>query len=61
MDKKFLKVAEVAIALGLGRSKVYELMYSGALESVKIGTCRRIPVDGLQRYIDGLRDPERAA
>ena len=36
---------EAATALGLGRSKIYELIRAGDLPSVQIGRCRRIPVD----------------
>jgi excisionase family DNA binding protein len=41
--------------LELGRSKVYELMRSGELESFTIGRARRIPADALHAYIERLR------
>jgi excisionase family DNA binding protein len=56
MDQLLLKPEEAAECLNIGRSKVYELMRSGALESVRIGTCRRITRAGLERYVDALRD-----
>jgi hypothetical protein len=34
---------------------MYALVSSGAVESVKIGQLRRIPVDALVRYVEGLR------
>ena len=46
---------QAAQALGVGRSTIYELLASGELESVRIGTSRRIPVDALDRYVGGLR------
>ncbi len=41
--------------LGLGRSKVYELMAAGTLESVRIGTSRRIPQEALHEFVHNLR------
>lgn len=40
---------------GLGRCKVYDLIRSGRLESVKVGRDRRIPVDAIDDFIDQLR------
>lgn len=54
MDKLLLTPEEAAHTLGIGRSKVYELMRGGALGSVRIGSCRRIPVDSLRSYIASL-------
>lgn len=43
MEALLLKVPEVATRLGLCRAKVYELMSSGALRSVRMdGCCRRV-------------------
>ena len=50
-----LTPTEAARALGIGRSKLYELMQDGVLESVHIGTCRRIPVDALSDLVARLR------
>jgi excisionase family DNA binding protein len=47
-----LRVDEVARALALGRSKVYELIASGELPSLTIGTARRVPADVLRRWIE---------
>ena len=35
---------DAAHVLGIGRTKVYELIRSGALRSVRVGGLRRIPV-----------------
>lgn len=56
MDKLLLTPTEAAGALGIGRSKVYELLQTGQLRSVRIGTCRRIPADALQALVAALRD-----
>lgn len=46
---------EAARALGIGRSKLYELLQTGVLESVHIGACRRIPTDALADLVTKLR------
>jgi excisionase family DNA binding protein len=54
MDRKLLRPREVAFLLGLGRTKVYELMDTGELPSVRIGTARRIPVHAVEAYLGSL-------
>jgi excisionase family DNA binding protein len=49
-----LTADEVARALRVGRSKVYELMRSGALPSVKIGGSRRVSVTALAEFVAAL-------
>ncbi len=55
VDKLLLTPVEAADALGIGRSKVYELLRSGELASVRIGACRRIPADRLTAFLRTLR------
>jgi excisionase family DNA binding protein len=55
LTKLLLTPEEAAQVLGIGRTKVYELMLSNALESVKIGASRRIPVQSLGTFVDRLR------
>lgn len=50
-DKFLLTPVEAATALGIGRSKLYELLQSGRLPSVRIGACRRIPVESIHRFV----------
>jgi excisionase family DNA binding protein len=57
MDKLLFTVTEVADALGVGRSKVYELMADGSLYSVKLGRARRVPADAVRRFVDELTEP----
>jgi len=52
---------DAAILLGLGRTKVYELIRSGALRSVKIGGLRRIPASALTEFVAKLEQRERVA
>lgn len=46
-----LRVEEVARVLAIGRSKVYELIASGQLPSITIGSARRVPTEALQKWI----------
>jgi excisionase family DNA binding protein len=50
-----LKPEEVAECLNIGRSKVYKLMRAGALESVRIGSRRRVPRTAVEEYIERIR------
>ncbi len=59
MDKLLLTPTEAAAALGIGRSKVYELMRAGTLPSVRIDSCRRVAVDDLTALVAQLRTGNR--
>ncbi|GGU92222.1 hypothetical protein GCM10010182_04260 [Actinomadura cremea] len=61
MPKLLLTVPEAARALSISRSKLYELLASGTVRSVRIDGSRRIPIDALNAYIDTLMDMENAA
>lgn len=50
-----LSPERVSERLDMGRTKVYELMATGQLESVKIGRSRRIPADAVDAFIGRLR------
>jgi excisionase family DNA binding protein len=55
-----LKVEEAALQLGIGRSTMYALVLSGAVESVLIGRLRRVPADALTTYLTQLRASQAA-
>lgn len=55
MDKLLLTPVEAASALGIGRSKLYELLQTGQLPSVRIGACRRVPAEELHNFLLALR------
>jgi excisionase family DNA binding protein len=57
--KLLLRPSEVAELLGLGRSKTYELIAEGAIPSVRIGKCVRVPADRLRERIDELATKDR--
>ena len=50
-----LTVEQAAEALGIGRTFMYELIGSGAVESVLIGRLRRVPADALGEFVSRLR------
>lgn len=52
MDKLLLRPVEVAEVVGVGRSKVYELISAGELPSIRLGGSIRVPVDQLRRWVD---------
>ena len=51
MDRILLRPAEVADALGIGRSKAYDLIAKGLLPSVRIGGLMRVSVESLERWV----------
>lgn len=55
MEKLLLTPEETAEVMGIGRSKVYELLREGALESVRIGGSRRVPTAAVEEYVRRLR------
>lgn len=48
-SKRLYSPNSAAHALDVSRSKIYDLMKTGALRFVKIGANRRIPSDEIQR------------
>lgn len=55
MDRLLLIPEDAAKIIGVGRTKLYELLRTGAIESVRIGRARRIPADALHDYVTRLR------
>lgn len=49
-------VGEAARLLGLGRTKVFELLASGDLESVVVGRRRLVPTAALVEFVTRLRN-----
>jgi excisionase family DNA binding protein len=48
------RAEEVAELLGIGRTRVFALVKSGDLRSVKIGTSRRVPHSAVVEYVHRL-------
>jgi excisionase family DNA binding protein len=53
-DQLLVTPEEAARRLSVGRTTIYELMASGALQSVTIGRCRRVPVSSLSLFVNRL-------
>jgi excisionase family DNA binding protein len=43
---------EVAQTLGIGRTKVYELIGDGLLKKVKIGNSSKIPLSSIEAFLE---------
>lgn len=61
MTSLLLTVPEAAQALAISRSKLYQLLASGAVASIRIDGSRRVPVSALHDYITRLAAKEVAA
>jgi excisionase family DNA binding protein len=55
-----LTVDEAAERLRVGRSTMYSLIRSGAVDSVKIGSLRRVPAEALPEFVTGLLSATRS-
>ena len=53
-DRKLLTVEDVQQVLSIGRTKVFTLIASGELKSIRIGSSRRITADALGEFINRL-------
>ncbi|HJT55259.1 MAG TPA: helix-turn-helix domain-containing protein [Ktedonobacteraceae bacterium] len=51
-QRLLLRVPEVAKSLGLGRTKVYELIATGELPVIRVGRAVRVSVTALQKWVD---------
>lgn len=53
-ELRLLRISEAGEVLGLGVSKVHQLVASGRLKSVKLDSARRIPLAALREFIASL-------
>jgi excisionase family DNA binding protein len=53
-ERLLLRPEEVAGILGVGRTKVFELIRTGELRSIKLGRSRRVSTDALAFYVRRL-------
>lgn len=51
---RLLSIQEAAATLNIGRTKVYDLMNSGDLKTVKLGRRRLVPIESVRGLIDRL-------
>jgi excisionase family DNA binding protein len=61
IDAVLLTVEEAAIRLRVGRTTMYALVSSGAVESVKVGRLRRVPIECVDAYVTELRTASHPA
>jgi excisionase family DNA binding protein len=61
MEKLLLSPEEAAEVLGVGRSRVYDLMRTRQLHSVRIGKSRRVPVAAVHAYVERLTEQDALA
>lgn len=53
MHGKFLcSISEATASLGIGRTKLYELLAKGELTSINIGTRRLVKVESIHTMLD---------
>jgi len=60
VTRLLLTVPEAAEALGISRSKLYQLLSAGTIRSLRIDGSRRVPVEVLTTYINQLMKEEAA-
>jgi len=51
IERVLLRPNEAGDAIGISRSKAYELIAKGQIPSLKVGGCVRVPVDALRAWI----------
>jgi len=56
VDKLLYRPKEAAHMLGIGRTRLYDLMHAGRIRSVKDGGMRFITLDALRDYVRQLED-----
>jgi len=54
-ERLLLTVVEAARRLEISRSRFYELLASGEIDSIHVGRLRRIPADALSDYVERRR------
>ena len=52
MEPLLYKPPQAQEILNLGRSKIYELITTGELRSVRVGRSLRIPASALREYVE---------
>ena len=57
VDRLLLRPEDAAQVLSIGRSKLYELLASGRLDSVTIDGCRRIRLGDIEAFVAALSIP----
>jgi excisionase family DNA binding protein len=56
-----LNVNEAGALLGISRSRVFRLIQSGELDSIKVGGLRKIPTQAAYEFVDRKLEEAREA
>ncbi len=51
-QRLLLRIPEVAETLGIGRTKIYEMIATGELPTIRVGRAIRISVSTLQKWVE---------
>jgi excisionase family DNA binding protein len=52
MEKLLLRISEAADAVGLGKTKFYELVQRGEIRSIHVGRVVRVPTEAIEEWIE---------
>ncbi|SDC74177.1 helix-turn-helix domain-containing protein [Actinokineospora iranica] len=58
--RTLLTVEQAAAQLAISRTRMFALIKAGHIHSVRIGRLRRVPLEALAAYVQGLTDAQRA-
>ena len=50
-----VRIPDAVRMTGIGRSKLYELIASGEIDTVKVGRCTLVPMESLRALLSRLR------
>ena len=51
LERLALRPAEFAEAVGISRSKAYEILARREVETIRVGGCIRVPMESVRRWI----------
>jgi excisionase family DNA binding protein len=57
MEPLIIRIPDACRMIGVGRSKLYELLAAGEIEAVKIGARRLILLASLREFVEANREP----
>jgi excisionase family DNA binding protein len=61
MERLLLRPTEAAEVIGIGRSKMYELLARGEMPSMRVGGSLRVPLAQLREWVDRKVEESGAA
>ena len=56
-ERRVYNVIEAAAILGIGRSKLYQLMAAGEIRTIHIGRLRKIPIAAIDEFLAARESP----